>query len=443
MPPQYSIREFRRIRVELAEIKDLLSHCPGEDSLTQQTKLWCDTFEKLFLDSAEKNIDLQPAIQYAIAAMQRIFRCALPPHGLLDQNALLGCDGRVYSPEALRNYRMQTAKPFCDRSPFDPNNAAPLTTTHHPLAPWISRWLAGYGVFARVPAVAVHPLSPTPAPQPLGDDPQLALDLDDDDDEEMLAEELLKRLQEARERREEKVHNETRQERVLTEFEREIRTAVAAEVERHEAAMRQIASEHHAHLDVLENKIDGLAAQVTPAVNALREANQKLAEDTAERRKETEGLKERLQRVDVQITANERAAAELKIEVNQLHERINERENERNDSLITAIVIVAACVIVALLLPPAAGAAAGAGGAGGAGAGAAGAGSAAGAAGGAAAGAAGAGSAAGAAGAAGASSAAGAGAAAGAAATVPIVPGLRMGVAPVTGGGKVVLNFIW
>lgn len=523
IPPNYAIEDLRRFRTELSLIRDELNRHRSNDELSNQVTLWCNTFEGKLLDNVRKDIDLQLVIQNSIGAMQRIFRCSLPPFVHLDENALLGSDGKVYSSAALQHFRSQNPEPYRDRSPHNLDKPAILTTVPHPLASCIVRWFANYGVVLHAPVpppqlnqlplqpppqpgqnnplpapdleddeedilaeelqrllqearngaaemegqppqqepelrlfegelrehpLDLHapvppprlnqlPLQPIPenlpAPQTVPNNPQPAPDLEDDE-EDILAEELQRQLQEARNPRGEIEHQPDRHERELRLFEMELRAAAMADVERHEGAMHQIAERHHVNLDVVEERIVGLAARVFPAVNELRQANQRLAADTEVRRRETEELRNQLQRREGEIADLERSQAQLKIELNQLHEILNEREQERNDSLIKNIIIVVACVIICKLLPPASAAVAEALGLGGAGAAGAGAGAAATAAGTAAgAGWAGAGTAAGAAG-------AGTGAAA---AGATIVPGLHVGVAPVTGGGKIGLFLTW
>lgn len=363
LPAHYAIEDYRRIRAELSAIRDELRYC-GADDLSQRVTKWCDTFERFLMEDVRSDVDLQPIIRMAIPYMQRVFRCSLPPHRPLDETALLGSDGKVYSPIS---------------SPLPP-----LTMAPHPLASCLVRWLAGYGACLHIPQRV-------------------------DDEEDRLAEELARQLRAARSRRRDRAEKAAHVEPELEQFEGELRAAVVAEMARHEEAMHQIAAEHHVNLDAVETRIEDLAARVHPIVNELRQANQDLSADTEARRRETEELRDMLQQRDREITALERSTAQLKIEVNELHERLNERDRERNDNLIQTVLIIAACVIICKLLPPASAALAEALGLGGA-----------------------------------AASGAGSGAAAAATAGTAVTSsGLNIGVAPVSGGAKIGLFVTW
>ena len=89
MPPGYDIRDLRKIRVELARIKDELGHHDQSDPIAQEIALWCETFEAFFIKTVHEDLDLKPVIQNAMELMKRMLRCPLPPYLPLDEEAVL------------------------------------------------------------------------------------------------------------------------------------------------------------------------------------------------------------------------------------------------------------------------------------------------------------------------------------------------------------------
>lgn len=310
MVPGYDIADFRKIRAELSEIKEELGRHDTSDQISQEIVLWCETFEAFFKKTAREDHDVKPVLEKAVQLMKRILRCALPPHLPLDEEAVLGSDGRVYNISSLQANRDREL--YRDR--FDP---ALFTTSPHPLVHFMVRWLAGQ----------------------------------DNTEINALGDELLLRLQSPPSRREKREQRGLKRAEKLEQFEKEVRARIEKEMERHEAALKLTMEENLVDMQAVDKRISDLSAQ---AFSLIEQFNESLKELEDEKRGFEEAAKNLIQRTDLiemKISDLEVSTQELKHGIDSLNEKINEREKAQEESLLKTVMITVVCIAVSLLLP--------------------------------------------------------------------------------------------
>ena len=179
--------------------------------------------------------------------------------------------------------------------------------------------------------------------------PELLLQLQEEVDE--LGDELLPMLQASRAEREKRECQEAMKAEELEQFEIEIRAKVGAEVERHEAALIAGMQENHVKLQVLEEKVTAISAEAFTIVKQLKKSIKELNEEKRRIQEAKDELFHRADRTEKKITALEISTQELKAGVNALNERINQRENDQQSSLLITVIVVAVCIILDKMAP--------------------------------------------------------------------------------------------
>lgn len=322
VPPHYAIQHLRKIRAELAEIKQEVLHHGPTDEVAKQIATWLEVFETAFMTDAAKDSDLKPLLQTSILLMHRQLTCALSGWPIREGDVVLGSDGWLYSQKALALHQASLTDPYKDRSPLDPENPAPFTATPHRLANFMARWLSSQ----------YEPDAP------------LRLSSNREND-------LLTRLRSRNARREARERRKAERPARQIHFEKELRVRVEKEMERHHAALTQIANEQKTQLEETEVMIEALSDQAQSAIERFQHAIEELKEERLRMGQETASLKERLQEMGGKITVLEKSTIELKIAINDLHQKISEREEERNSALLATVLVVVACIVINQLLP--------------------------------------------------------------------------------------------
>lgn len=325
-PPNYLIRDFRKIRAELAEIKQEVLHQGQTDDVSKKITTWLEVFESAFITDATKDSDLKPLLQTSILLMHRLLTCALSGCSIREGDVVLGNDGWLYSQKALAEHQATLTEPYKNRSPLDPENPTPFTATPHRLANFMACWLSSQ----YEPDTPLRLPSTTP------------IDMEND---------LLKRLRSRNARREAREQRKAERPARQVQFERELRARVEKEMERHQAVLTQIADEQRTQLEETEVMIETLSDQAQTAVERFHQAIEELKEERLRLGQETARLKEQLQEMDGKITTLEKSMIELNIAINELHQKISEREEERNSALLVTVLVVVAFIIINKILP--------------------------------------------------------------------------------------------
>lgn len=341
--PVYDIRDLRKIRAELAEIKEEILHSDRQDSLSQEIALWCETFETFFIETLNSDLDLKPIIQNAVILMERILRCPLPPHAFLDEGALLGSDGNVYNSESLNYYRSHANEACRERSPLNASDPTPFTTQPHNLARFMARWLSQQEYHRE----QVNQLEQRNLEASIQ---EIDLELEE------AGGNLLQRLESSRSRRRARAAREAEREVALRVFENEIREGIDQEMDRHLTAL---SNESHRNLDISEEVIRGLSQEVLAVADLMENTQREREEEEANMRRRIENLNENIMQNERGIRRVEISTAQLEKGIDDLNRKLDERDKKQSKSLLKTILIAAACIAISLCLPPASGGASG------------------------------------------------------------------------------------
>ena len=137
--------ERRKIKAELAGIENQLTQsgwkdAGWEDPMTADLLKWKKRFSESLSDSFAKTRDVAQIRKDFVEQLQQLLCdpiCLAP----LDDDTVLGSDGRTYGSMSLSLYRHLTEEPYKQRSPFDKNNSSRLTTTPHQNVQYMIQWL--------------------------------------------------------------------------------------------------------------------------------------------------------------------------------------------------------------------------------------------------------------------------------------------------------------
>lgn len=311
LPPHYAIQDLRKIRAELAEIKQEVLHQGQTDGVSQKIATWLEVFETAFKADAANDEDLKPLLKQSIFLMQRLLTCALSGGPLKEGDVVLGSDGWLYSQNVLAQHQATLAEPYKNRSPLDLKNPAPFTAAPHRLANFMVRWLSSQH----------EPENP------------------------------LTRLRSRNSRREERERRKAEGTAHQAQFERDLRAQLEKEIERHRTTLAQIADEQRTQLQETEAMIEALSDQAQATVERFQQAVIELKEERLHMNQEAAKLKVRLQEMDGKVTTLEKSTIELKLAINDLHQKIAQREEERNSALLVTVLTVVACIVINQILP--------------------------------------------------------------------------------------------
>ncbi len=126
----------RKLQIDLKEIEKALFSVTNGDRLTDALQRWHQDF--LFAVRREDNVE--SVEKFFISAAQGTLLDAIS-NIPLDEEALLGSDGRVYSKKSLIvHFFKYPPGPVC-RSPLEPENPLPFTVSPHFPARAVAKWL--------------------------------------------------------------------------------------------------------------------------------------------------------------------------------------------------------------------------------------------------------------------------------------------------------------
>jgi hypothetical protein len=126
----------RRLQVELSRIADRLAEAHLDDEMTQQIRLWRDRF----FSSLRSNADVV-AIQEEFTGLLQELLVDPISQAPLDEEAVLGSDGRTYGAMSLTLYIHSAPEAFKGRSPLDPQDPTPFSSYSHPIVRHMTSWL--------------------------------------------------------------------------------------------------------------------------------------------------------------------------------------------------------------------------------------------------------------------------------------------------------------
>lgn len=138
----------RQLQGELHEIKEKLDHFGGEDPVTQYISKWRDDFEK-----ALRVPDIEPVIEAYITLMKEAIIDSILPELPLDEDALLGSDGRAYNKKVLCLLMHKLSDRDRNRWLQELGGEGGFTTQPHEVARHMVRWLARHGVDMTTPDI--------------------------------------------------------------------------------------------------------------------------------------------------------------------------------------------------------------------------------------------------------------------------------------------------
>ncbi len=126
----------RKLQTDLKEIGKTLFSVTDGDRLTDALQRW----HKDFLSAVRREDDVESVERFFIFAAQETLLDAIA-HVPLDEEALLGNDGRVYSRKSLIvHFFKYPPDPIC-RSPLEPAAPLPFTVSPHFPARAVAKWL--------------------------------------------------------------------------------------------------------------------------------------------------------------------------------------------------------------------------------------------------------------------------------------------------------------
>ena len=127
----------RRLRAEIAEIRNQINRFNSTDPLSNLISRWAQDFSESL---NVRNVNEQAVLREYIRLLQEILVDSLT-NTPLDDEALLGSDGRTYGYKHLCLHIIDVGEEYRSRSPIYPLDPAPFSTKEHTLARYMIRWL--------------------------------------------------------------------------------------------------------------------------------------------------------------------------------------------------------------------------------------------------------------------------------------------------------------
>lgn len=299
----------RRNHAELSCLRDLLARSPLQDPVTESVRHW----QQQFFSALNLNVDVYRIEHEFTALLQEILKDAIS-HTPLDEEPLLGSDGKTYSRNSLCLYLHRAEEPYKYRSPFAPHDATPFTTIGHPIAYEMVQWLKKRG--ALQPSLQVEQSYPPPPTE---------------------RSERIRRIQEKQAQRKQQ------QEEQRELFHQDMNQMQKALAERVQDCFASIhcKAEQLAH-EQLE-KIDALEKSDQKQLEALQQAVHELERQATELEQQTEELRRHLHRLNGAIAETERDDIQLQIAINETRQAIRERDRSQIGSLFSALSVIGGC----------------------------------------------------------------------------------------------------
>lgn len=134
----------RRLQAELTRIGDLIAETHFDDAMTRRIGAW----RERFFNSLRLNINVE-VIQAEFIGLLQEFLVDPSSQTPVDEEAILGSDGRTYSNMTITLYNHSAPEALRGRSPLEPENAARFTYVPHPIVRHMTRWLSDHGALLR------------------------------------------------------------------------------------------------------------------------------------------------------------------------------------------------------------------------------------------------------------------------------------------------------
>lgn len=349
--PHYDMRDLRKIRAELASIKEEILHSDPDDPITKDITLWFDTYNEYFHKTVREDHDLKPVIESQTKLMKRLLDTLDPNlkgHRLVTfMKRWVDDQVKIEIPDLEEEIlQMMRKGRRSERRERKEDLDARLKDFENKLRHKVNAELK------------IHENSVL---QVFRDQNQLLNKIEDKINDVIhdqsgrqteikdLGDAVLHVIRRSRrsERRERNENRETR----LKDFERQQQEKIAAEMARHEEALKKVAEEQTAHLSEVEGKVNFLIHEQFEKAEEIQDAI-KLGENELKRLDHSlNELEEKKKTLNLKTDALEIAKTNLEIGVNRLQTKIAEKENERNHNLLQTILMTAACIALKELAP--------------------------------------------------------------------------------------------
>ncbi len=315
---------------ELTEIGDLISKYVQDrqyrhrddnvDEMTQQIGGWQRQFSQL----NQSNGDVRRVLSEHIQLMQEILVDCLS-HTPLDEDAVLGSDGRTYGSMTLRLYLSTVPEPLRNRSPSFPESTDRFTASAHPVVKHMLRWLEKHNA-------RLHSADTEAAFKRASERWELP-NIPSEPAVQSARDRILARQAERNRVREEEQKKFAEDVIGLSRDVQQEREAGFREVH---ARIDEVSQKANADIDEVQRQHDVQIANIQ-ALIAQRE------QEIAEGERHNQELRERVSQTNVQISAAERDNLQIEIAMNETRQALKKRDKGWLKDLLTVVAIIGVC----------------------------------------------------------------------------------------------------
>jgi hypothetical protein len=319
------LRATASVRAAIAELKEIgdeLAKFHLNDEMSTAIQVEYDRF-KGFL---QKDRTVESILRCYDAFTQTLQKLLVDPifRKPLDEDALLGTDGRAYGRKTLLIYLAGAEEIYRSRSPKNPSDPTSCTYELHPVVQYICRWVKKIkGPLAFHSKDVENEYTKL---LDLGKIPEIPTELLDD----------IRYLLSRRSERESKRNPEL--ERFRVAHRAELETKVQARF-----ASVHTRREENAH--ILQKSLDELAKKAQLIEN-LKEEAKKLRVEIDELANKIPQLEEDIKKLGSRMSTAEKDMAEIDIMLKQSEKALKEREEGWVTSLLQTVAIVAVCAVL-------------------------------------------------------------------------------------------------
>lgn len=313
----------RKLFAELSKIKSALDNYSLNDQTTQSIRIWHENFLKCL---RLERIDESTICDNFIALLQQIL---IEPifHSPLDEEPLLGSDGKTYSSKALKLYLHTVPEQYKYRSPLNIEDETPFTIQPHPIMKELISWLKSHDKM--LPCTEIEEK------------------LKRFETSIQLPTELNHRISNLRNRLRER--QQMAQNDFLASIEMRNR-AFMANVQNVRAQMESIRQRTAAIAQERLQEIHEIQEAHENAMNYLREKVNSLSEEIDRLNVENRLLEEKNENIANQINRFERESAQLSHAINETRIAIQEREKSWSSGLLAGLAAIGISVVTTWIL---------------------------------------------------------------------------------------------
>lgn len=310
----------RQINSELAMIRQVFAENSLQDALTQSISDWLRQFETEF----RRRDDMQMLVQEFICKLQELMKDSIREDCHLDEEALLGSDGKPYNSMTYGIY-FATVRPITlrFRSPKEPQNPTLFYVSPHPLASCAATWLKQRQALF-IPEDLLQQYAQLEIPHI----PMVPLPMQDNEPiRQVLLEHVTELFEEAQQ---------------LENMAAQLRQAVDQRIQQGLALVRQNVAQNN------ERNQQALAAlrENDAAVRAeLRNEMAPLLQQIAVIREQHLRIEDRQEQVGNLIRQGEQADAHLRLQLEQAEKSIADREKKKTKRLGKGLLLSIGCAL--------------------------------------------------------------------------------------------------